>query len=202
MYIPAKFLQISPRGFFTLLMAFMLAACSSAYDWRVVRADDLAYEALYPSKPTRAQRTLVINGVRYTMTMEAAKANESVFAVGTIQLPKDDRGGDNILRWLKENTSKSLGPDSHVQELNENSFRVAGSQTLVMPATGIRLSGIGPDQSIKELQVQWLRRVDESGIERIYQLTTLHSFEKQVTQDQQKLIKEHNETFYAGFRPY
>lgn len=187
---------------FALIATFILGACSAPFNWRIVRADDLAYEALYPSKPNRAQRTLTINGVNYTMTMEAAKAQDVVFAVGTIELKKDELNGNEILNWLKANTSKSLGKNVQVEDLSEISFSVAGSQGLVMPATGIKISGVGPDQLMKELQVRWVRRIDEAGIERIYQVTTLQSFETQAANNQQDLLKEHIETFYAGFHPY
>lgn len=189
-------------GLFALIAACILGACSATFNWRIVRADDLAYEALYPAKPNRAQRTLVIDGVSYTMTMEAAKAQDTVFAVGTIELGKDEGNGDKILSWLKENTSKSLGSDINVEALSNISFSVAGSQGLVMPATGIKISGKGPDQLMKELQVRWVRRIDGAGVERIYQVTTLQSFEKQIEDNQLNLLKEHIETFYAGFHPY
>ena len=71
-----------------------------------------------------------------------------------------------------------------------------------MPATGIKISGKGPDQLMKELQVRWVRRIDGAGVERIYQVTTLQSFEKQIEDNQLNLLKEHIETFYAGFHPY
>ncbi len=55
--------QIMLRNLFIILGALLtLSACSPTLDWRTVRSDDLLYEALYPGKPSRAEKSIMFDG--------------------------------------------------------------------------------------------------------------------------------------------
>ncbi len=82
--------QIMLRNFFILLgLLLSLSACSPPLDWRTVRADVLLYEALYPGKPSRAEKAVMFDGQKLTMTIEASRVENSLYAVGVINVPKD-----------------------------------------------------------------------------------------------------------------
>jgi len=63
-----SFLANFYKGSVALLMAIALSACTPTYDWRTVKSDDLLFEALYPGKPTRAEKTLLIADQKIKMT--------------------------------------------------------------------------------------------------------------------------------------
>src|SRR5437868_7891753 len=64
-------------------------ACSPHYDWRTIQSS-AGYAALYPGKPTTAAREVAIGGRHLPMTMEAARVDQTLFAVGVVTLPADD----------------------------------------------------------------------------------------------------------------
>ncbi|NUT15693.1 MAG: hypothetical protein HOQ33_14475, partial [Cupriavidus sp.] len=72
------------------LLALALCACSPRYDWRTIQSGEGGYAALYPGKPTSAARDVTIAGRKLPMTMEAARVDDTLFAVGVVTLPADD----------------------------------------------------------------------------------------------------------------
>ncbi|WP_254783816.1 hypothetical protein [Collimonas sp. OK307] len=64
-----------------------LAACSPKFNWREVRSKDAPYSVLLPAKPSTFARPIDLDGVPVTMTMTAAKVDDTVFAVGSATLP-------------------------------------------------------------------------------------------------------------------
>ena len=72
------------------LVCGALIACTPAYDWRTVMNNDDGYEVTLPAKPRAAERRIEIAGQPMTMRMQTAEANDAVFAVGTVVLPRAD----------------------------------------------------------------------------------------------------------------
>ncbi len=64
-----------------------LAACSPKFNWREIRSKDAPYSVLLPAKPSTFARPIDLDGVPVTMTMTAAKVDDTVFAVGSATLP-------------------------------------------------------------------------------------------------------------------
>lgn len=184
--------------FFTMLTV----ACTNTYDWRIVKSDENAYEALYPSKPTRAEKTLIIGDQKYVMTMEAASAGKALFAVGVITLDAGTQNTDEILEWLQKNTLRNLKTDQQPEIQKNLSFKVAGSKTEKIPADGVKIYGWGPDKIPRIFWVRWLKRTDNSGIQRLYQVSVMQTLEKALEQKYLNQLEEQYETFYAGFQPY
>jgi len=50
------------RLFITVTLFISISGCTPIYDWRTVRSDDLLYEALYPGKPSRAEKVMSYQG--------------------------------------------------------------------------------------------------------------------------------------------
>lgn len=187
-----------------VVAAMITSACSPTYDWRTVKVDEYAYEALYPGKPTRAEKTLVIGDQKLTMAMQASKAADALFAVGVITLDAGSNQANEILDWLKKSTVRNLKSDQEPQWQEQLSFKVAGDGKETISASGVKLEGWGPDEVPRILWVRWLKRKDANGIERIYQVSVLQSLDKSLEQQRhlRSQLEEQVETFYAGFHPY
>ncbi|MFJ2986928.1 hypothetical protein ACIPF8_03610 [Collimonas sp. NPDC087041] len=65
----------------------LLGACSPKFNWREVRGKDASYSVLLPAKPSTFARQIDLDGTQVTMTMTAAKVDDTVFAVGSASLP-------------------------------------------------------------------------------------------------------------------
>jgi hypothetical protein len=100
------------RNLFIILGLLLgVSACSPTLDWRTVRADDLLYEALYPGKPSRAEKSIIFEGQKLTMTIEASKVDNSLYAVGVINIPKDIAQKfdvNNLLKYLQTGMLSNL----------------------------------------------------------------------------------------------
>lgn len=188
---------------FGLVCLTMLAvACTNTYDWRIVKSDENAYEALYPGKPTRAERSLTIGDQKYVMTMEAASAGKALFAVGVITLDAGTKNADEILAWLKNNTMRNLKTDQEPVIQKNLSFKIAGSKTEKISAEGVKIYGWGPDKIPRIFWVRWFMRTDNAGIQRLYQVSVMQPLENTLEQKNLNQLEEQYETFYAGFQPY
>ncbi|SDY02672.1 hypothetical protein SAMN04515617_10983 [Collimonas sp. OK242] len=64
-----------------------LLACSPKFNWREVHSKDAPYSVLLPAKPSTFSRPIDLDGVPVTMTMTAAKVDDTVFAVGSATVP-------------------------------------------------------------------------------------------------------------------
>ena len=186
---------------FVLALA-CLGGCSRTYDWRTVQSEDGAYEAMFPSKPNRTERTIVALGEKYLMTMEVAKAGNALFAVSVVKVGKDDKNADAVLVWLKEQTRKTLKVVSEVKEDSNLSFDVANNSKEKLVGTGMKISGNGPDDLPRYFWVRWVKRIDPTGQIKIYQISIIQSLHKKLDEQAFKQLQEEYETFYAGFHPY
>lgn len=65
------------------LLAFMLAGCDPALNWREVRNSDLGYTVLLPAKPASFDRSVDLDGLQVAMSMTAAEVDGTSFAVAT-----------------------------------------------------------------------------------------------------------------------
>lgn len=68
------------------MLVLALAACSPAFNWRVVPNTDVGYRATFPDKPVSITRTLQLAGLPMPLTLQAAKVKDVYFAVGYVPL--------------------------------------------------------------------------------------------------------------------
>lgn len=189
-------------AFLTLLVFVFLGGCSRTYDWRTVQSEEGSYEALFPSKPNRTEKTILALGEKYLMSMQVAKAGNALFAVSLIKTGRDEKNVDAIIDWLKEQTRKTLKVEGEIKEESNLVFDVANNSKEKLVATGMKISGKGPDDLPRYFWVRWVKRVDSSGQIRIYQISVIQSLEKKLSESEVKQLEEEYETFYAGFHPY
>jgi hypothetical protein len=90
-----------------VLGALLLGACSPALDWREVRAESGAL-ALFPCKPVKETRAVVLAGAKTSMTMRACQAAGVTYALASAELGDPARIAP-ALAQLKSNLVGNIG---------------------------------------------------------------------------------------------
>jgi hypothetical protein len=196
--------QIMLRNLFVILgLLLTVSACSPTLDWRTVRSDDLLYEALYPGKPSRAEKVVMFDGQKLTMTIEASKAENSLYAVGVINIPKDisqkfDTNG--FVKYLQAGMLSNL-KNSPAPIEKTVTIKTAGQSSIDLSAKEFLIQGDGPDEKKRLLRFRLVQRQFPDGQIQIYQQSLLQIISGDVSVE--KLIQtDAHEMFFSGFKPY
>ena len=189
--------------YLVLALLLGLSACSPTLDWRTVRSDDLLYEALYPGKPSRAEKSIMFNGQKLTMTIEASKVDNSLYAVGVINIPKDisqkfDTNG--FVKYLQAGMLSNL-KNSPAPIENTVIIKTAGQSSIGLSAKEFLIQGDGPDAKKRLLRFRLVQRQFPDGQIQIYQQSILQTISGEELLE--KLIKtDAHEMFFSGFKPF
>jgi len=196
--------QIMLRNLFIILgLLLTVSACSPTLDWRTVRSDDLLYEALYPGKPSRAEKSVMFDGHKLTMTIEASKVENSLYAVGVINIPKDisqkfDANG--FIKYLQTGMLSNL-KNSPAPIEKTVTIKTAGQSSIDLSAKEFLIQGDGPDAKKRLLRFRIAQRQFPDGQIQIYQQSLLQTIGDEVPLE--KLIQtDAHEMFFSGFKPY
>ena len=196
--------QIMLRNLFIIFGLLLgVSACSPTLDWRTVRSDDLLYEALYPGKPSRAEKSIMFNGQKLTMTIEASKVDNSLYAVGVINIPKDisqkfDTNG--FVKYLQAGMLSNL-KNSPAPIENTVMIKTAGQSSIGLSAKEFLIQGDGPDAKKRLLRFRLVQRQFPDGQIQIYQQSILQTISGE--ESLEKLIKtDAHEMFFSGFKPF
>jgi len=178
------------------LVIALLAACSPRYDWRTIQSGEGAYAALYPGKPTSAARDVAIAGHKLPMTMEAARVDDTLFAVGVVKLPADDPAlRREALASMQAGLAANLG--LHAGEpvrTRTVTIRSAAEPARQLDGVELQVSGVSPqDKSPRRLTA----RLVAVG-PRVYQAVVLESGDAARDQRQAEQVEQ----FLGGFHPY
>lgn len=186
----------------SILISLSLAACTPSLDWRTVRSDDLLYEALYPGKPSRAEKTVMFNNQKLTMTMEASRVNDTLFAVGVINIPATAKGIDlKALKDFLQNGMLSNLKTDQAPTPATISVKTAGQPSYDLPAQEWVIQGLGPDGQQRLLRFRVVQRNLPDGQIQIYQQSILQSLKNNLAVEKILRSDEH-EMFFTGFKPY
>ena len=196
--------QIMLRNLFIILSLLLgLSACSPTLDWRTVRSDDLLYEALYPGKPSRAEKAMMFDGQKLTMTIEASKVENSLYAVGVINIPKDisQKFDTNaLIKYLQTGMLSNL-KNSSVPIEKPVTIKTAGQSSIDLSAKEFLIQGDGPDAKKRLLRFRMVQRQFPDGQIQIYQQSLLQTLSGDTPLE--KLIQsDGHEMFFSGFKPY
>ena len=196
--------QIMLRNLFIILgLLLTVSACSPTLDWRTVRSDDLLYEALYPGKPSRAEKSVMFDGHKLTMTIEASKVENSLYAVGVINIPKDisqkfDANG--FIKYIQTGMLSNL-KNSPAPIEKTVTIKTAGQSSIDLSAKEFLIQGDGPDSKKRLLRFRIVQRQFPDGQIQIYQQSLLQTIGDEVPLE--KLIQtDAHEMFFSGFKPY
>ena len=188
--------------FSSILIGISLVACTPSLDWRTVRSDDLLYEALYPGKPSRAEKTVMFNSQKLTMTMEASRVNDTLFAVGVINIPATAKGIDlKALKDFLQNGMLSNLKTNQAPTPKTISVKTAGQPSYDLPAQEWVIQGLGPDGQQRLLRFRVVQRNLPDGQIQIYQQSILQSLKNNLAVEKILRSDEH-EMFFTGFKPY
>jgi len=192
------------RNLFIILGLLMgLSACSPTLDWRTVRSDDLLYEALYPGKPSRAEKTIIFDGQKLTMTIEASKVDNSLYAVGVINIPKEISqkfDTNNFLKYLEAGMLSNL-KNSPAPIEKTVTIKTAGQASIDLSAKEFLIQGDGPDAKRRLLRLRIVQRQFPDGQIQIYQQSLLQTISGEASLE--KMIQtDAHEMFFSGFKPY
>lgn len=173
-----------------------LAACSPRYDWRTIVSSDGRYAALYPGKPTSAARDVSIAGRKLPMTMEAARVDETLFAVGVVTLPSDDAAlRREAMTSMQAGLVANLGAHPDAPATSRQVTVMSAAQPPV-PLDGIEVSvaGVSPqDKSPRRLTA----RLVASGAH-VYQAVVLEAGAAARDTRQTEQVDQ----FLGGFHPF
>ncbi len=188
--------------FTSILVGLSLVACTPSLDWRTVRSDDLLYEALYPGKPSRAEKTMMFDGQKLIMTMEASRVNDTLFAVGVINVPTAAKAIDlkALKDFLQNGMRSNLKTEQKVTPVII-SIKTAGQPSYDLPALEWVIQGIGPDGQHRLLRFRVVQRNLPDGQIQIYQQSILQAI-KANTPTEKILRSDEHEMFFTGFKPY
>jgi hypothetical protein len=196
--------QIMLRNLFIILGLLLgLSACSPTLDWRTVRSDDLLYEALYPGKPSRAEKLIIFGDQKLTMTIEASKVENSLYAVGVINIPKDISqkfDTKTFLKYLEAGMLSNL-KNSPTPIEKTVTIKTSGQSSVDLRAKEWVIQGDGPDAKRRLLRLRIVERQFPDGQIQIYQQSLLQALSGDVPLE--KLIQsDGHEMFFSGFKPY
>ena len=196
--------QIMLRNLFIILGLLLgVSACSPTLDWRTVRADDLLYEALYPGKPSRAEKSIMFDGQKLTMTIEASRVESSLYAVGVINIPKDISQKfdiNTLVKYLQTGMLSNLKNSSTPVEKTVT-IKTAGQSSIDLSAREFLVQGDGPDAKKRLLRFRLVQRQFPDGQIQIYQQSLLQTISGEASLE--KMIQtDAHEMFFSGFKPY
>jgi hypothetical protein len=177
------------------VLAFALCACSPRYDWRTIQSGEGAYAALYPGKPTSAARDVTIAGRKLPMTMEAARVDDTLFAVGVVTLPADDEAlRREALAAMQAGLLANLGTPSGEPRARPVTMMSADRPGRPLAGVEVQASGVSPqDQSPRRLTA----RLVAVGT-RAYQAVVLESGDAARDARQAEQVEQ----FLGGFHPF
>ncbi len=181
------------------VVCLAIVSCTPKFDWRTVRADDLMYEALYPGKPSRAEKAIQFNSERLVMTMEAAKAGQALYAIGSIHLAANQQVNVNdLVQYLQQGMLSNLKLGT--QAVSEMvTVKTAGQPSYALPAQSWHMVGVAPDGQKRLLKVRFVQRKLSDGQVWVYQVSVL----QQLSNTDDPLIHEEEQAmFFSGFKPY
>ncbi|MES2010051.1 MAG: hypothetical protein V4468_14310 [Pseudomonadota bacterium] len=173
-----------------------LIACSPRYDWRTIQSNEGAYAALYPGKPSGAAREVAIAGRKLPMTMDAARVDETLFAVGVVTLPADDAElRQAALDSMQKGLLGNLGPHpAEAVKTRKVTVMSAASPAVALEGVEVQVAAVSPqDQSPRRLTA----RLVASGVH-VYQAVVLEAGEAARDQRQAEQIDQ----FLTGFHPF
>ena len=196
-----KIFMLIKRALGILLLAAIFGGCTPTFDWRTVRSDDLLYEALYPGKPSRAEKVMLFQNQKLKMTMEAVKIKDGLYAVGVIQVPSELKSPESLTSlksFVQDGMLSNLKKDQAVQS---QAVSIKTSDATSLSAKEWVIDGVGPDQQRRLLRLRLVERKFPDGQIFIYQQSILQNLNADQSLEKVLNSDEHM-MFLNGFKPY
>lgn len=142
-------LHVTPATLIAAALA--LSACSPTFNWRTVRPDGAALQALMPCKPDEARRDTPLGGAVTPLNMLSCEAGGTTFALAWADLGQADRVPAALTQWQAAAlTSLKAAPDA-VRRWNQTVANAERSE-------GLEVQGVRHDGSATQARVLYLAR--------------------------------------------
>ncbi len=134
-----------------VLAALVLSGCSPTFNWRTVRPDGAALQALMPCKPDEARRDTPLGGAVTPLNMLSCEAGGHTFALSWADLGNAERVPAALVQWRAASlVSLKAAPDA------------ARSWTQTVPGAdrteGLEVQGVRHDGSATQARVLYLAK--------------------------------------------
>ena len=196
-----KIFMLIKRALGILLLAAIFGGCTPTFDWRTVRSDDLLYEALYPGKPSRAEKVMLFQNQKLKMTMEAVKIKDGLYAVGVIQVPSELKSPESLTSLKSFVQDGMLSNLKKEQAVQSQAVSIKTSDAASLSAKEWVIDGVGPDQQRRLLRLRLVERKFPDGQIFIYQQSILQNLNADQSLEKVLNSDEHM-MFLNGFKPY
>ena len=135
------------------------------------------------------------------MTMEASKAGDALYAIGSIQLTADQKVDVNgLIEYLQQGMLANLKSDSGASPKAEIvTIKTAGQPSYELPAQTWEILGSGPDGQQRFLKLLFVSRKLPDGQVLIYQVSVLQQL---LGGADKKTNLEERDMFISSFKPY
>lgn len=107
-----------------IVVAMTLLGCSPAFDWREARFAPTPLQAVFPCKPVRETRTVMLAGESLEMQMANCKTAGVTTAIGFVSLVNPESLGPTLDQW-QEATLRTL----QARTVSERAFPLPGAAT-------------------------------------------------------------------------
>lgn len=143
--------RVACRAAGLLVLTAVFAACSPAYDWRVVTNNASGYVVDLPAKPHADERDVDMGGMTVRMRMQTAEAGGAVFVVGTVDLPADDANTQQkALGFLRDGLARNVGAQPAARQVDVPLASGGTVQGVEMKVTG----AAGGEQQIRTIHAR------------------------------------------------
>lgn len=149
--MPIRISRVAPATLPILLLAVSLAACSPTFNWRTVRPEGSALQALMPCKPDEARRDTPLGGTVTPLNMLSCEAGGATFALAWADLGQPERVPAALAQWRAASlASLKAAPDASRSWTQS----VAGAQL----SEGMSVQGVRHDGTPTQARVLYLSR--------------------------------------------
>lgn len=153
-----------------LTTAMLLAACSPALNWRVVRLADAPLDLMLPCKPDRAVRELAWGTQTLAVSMVGCKADGATYALAHVALAQPQDAASVMVDWQKALHQQLQIADAW-QPLPGETFVLPG--TLALPlARQLQWQGRNDQGRTVYANARWFARAEGPQV-RVYQALVL-----------------------------
>ena len=183
----------------SLVLAFLLIACSPKLDWRTVQSSQEGYSALFPGKPEKIERRLPYQNQEIPQTLEAVKIDDDIYSVSTIYLTKDQvplvpKLLEQLQSILLNKANASLESAVSVDAF----YKTANRQRMSAKDYFLEFQSTGAMK--QSMRVRWITKVTQDNGAWIYQLSVLHTAPARVNA-KQFFSEEAYSNFFDEFHP-
>ena len=154
--MPIRTLSVAPATLPSTVLAIAatalaLSACSPAFNWRTVRPEASALQALMPCKPDEARRDTPLGGALTPLNMLSCEAGGATFALAWADLGQAERVPAALVQWRAASlVSLKAAPEA------------ARSWTQAVPGAervdGLDVQGVRHDGTATRAQVLYFAR--------------------------------------------